>query len=218
MFLERVLYFLYPKRCIICDKKIYEKSSYACEKCLNVIKYITNNISTGVSQAYFDKLFSLFLYKGVIRKRILDFKFRNNPYLGRLFSEMMSVFLRNQDITIDVVIPVPVYYKRYLVRGYNQSTILASGISKNISKKLMVNVLLKVRKSAVQSSLGVSQRKNNVINTYGIKNAKNILNKNVLLVDDIYTTGATVNECSRILKKYGASKVFVVTIAHGGVK
>lgn len=216
MYLKRLLYFFYPKRCIICDKKIDEKLSYACEKCFNVIEYMLNDtVSVEVPKMYFDKLFSLFLYKGIIRKRILEFKFRNKPYLGRLFAEVMSDFLNDKKWDFDIVIPVPMHYRRFFNRGYNQSVILAKEISNLMKKTLKLNVLRKIKKSAVQSTLNLNQRKINILNSYGIKNKKDILNKNILLVDDIYTTGATVNECSRVLKEYGARKVFVITISHG---
>lgn len=216
MYLRDLIYFLYPKRCILCGKKVNENSSYACEKCFNIIKYISNKeVCSIVSDMYFDKLISLFLYKGIIREKILEFKFRDKPHLGRAFAEFLSKILKETNLDIDIVIPVPMHYKRFLERGYNQSSILAKEISKNIGIKCRGNILRKVQKSAVQSTLNLKQRKMNILNTYGVINKNKILNKNVLLVDDIYTTGATVNECSRVLKENGASKVYVVTIAHG---
>lgn len=216
LYFKNLIYFLYPKRCIWCNKKIDENSTYACEKCLNIIKYITDEeVYSVIPEMYFDKLISLFLYKGVVREKILKFKFRDKPYYGRAFAEMMAETVKDKNLDIDFIIPVPMHYKRFFQRGYNQSSILAKGISRNIGIKCRGNILRKIKKSAVQSTLNLKQRRINILNTYGIKNNRKILNKNILLVDDVYTTGATVNECSKVLKENGARRVYVVTIAHG---
>lgn len=215
----RLCDFFFPKRCIVCEKKNCENLSYACEKCFNIIKYISNEeVFKVIPGMYFDKLISLFLYKGIIRKRILEFKFRDKPFWGRNFAWIMSEMLKTKNIFVDLIIPVPMHYKKILERGYNQSAILAKEISRNLNIKYCGNILKKVKKSAVQSTLNLEQRRINILNTYDIRNKRKLLNKNVLLVDDIYTTGATVNECSRVLKENGAKKVYVVTIAHGELR
>ena len=107
------------------------------------------------------------------------------------------------------------YYKRKLERGYNQSEILAKEISKYFTSKFITNVLYKFKKSKVQSTLKLDERRKNVLGTYLIKNSDKIKGKTILLVDDIYTTGATASECAKMLKTNGARKVIVVTIAHG---
>lgn len=219
MFFNNLLYLIYPKVCVLCGKKINENKTYACEKCFNIIKYKMNEvILKKIPGVYFDSLISLFLYKGVIRKKILEFKFRNKPYLGILFGEIMAkVFLQNS-IMVDAIIPVPMHYIRFLNRGYNQSVILAKEVSKVSGVKLYKNVLRKTKKSEVQSTLNLEQRRKNILNTYSVKNKSRVFSKNVLLIDDIYTTGSTVNECSKVLKENGVNKVFVLTIAHGEFK
>lgn len=216
MFFKNLIYFLYPKKCILCMKKIGENSTYACEKCSNIIKYTLINEACNLNfNMYFDKLISLFLYKGMIRKRILEFKFNNRHYMGRLFAKIISDFLAKTDIKADMIIPVPMYYKRFFERGYNQSSILAKYVAKDLKIKYTKNVLIKIKKSAVQSTLNLNQRKVNVLNTYGVINKRKVFNKNIILIDDVFTTGATVNECSRVLKEAGTNKIYVVTIAHG---
>lgn len=213
MFFDKLLSFVYPKRCLICMKKFSENSTYACEKCTNIIKYNLNGkIDEFIFNRHFDRLISCFFYEGIIRRKILAFKFENKPYIGRLFAQVMSKLLIEKNIVVDVVVPVPSYWTRYFKRGYNQSLLLAKWIARNLNVKCDCTNLKKVKKSAVQSLLNYSQRMNNVLNTYAAKNKFD--GKTVLLVDDIYTTGATVNECSRILKEIGAKKVIVVTIAH----
>lgn len=216
MFFEKLLMFIYPNRCVFCTKKLGEKLTYTCEICSNIIEYNLKNGAYGyVPNYFFDLLISPFLYAGIIRKKILEFKFSNRAYLGKFFGAQMSKKIKEKNVCFDLVIPVPMYYKRKLERGYNQSEILAKEISKNLNVKCLTKVLRKFKKSEVQSTLHLDKRKENVLNTYLVKNSEKIKNKIVLLVDDIYTTGATANECAKMLKMGGAKKVIVITIAHG---
>ena len=103
--------------------------------------------------------------------------------------------------------------KRYKERGYNQSLLIAREIAKNENVKLRNNVISKVKNNNTQSKLNKEERAENVKNVYKITNNKEIIDKNILLIDDIFTTGATLNECSKMLKQASAKKVDVLTIA-----
>ena len=113
----------------------------------------------------------------------------------------------------DIIIPVPISKKRNKERGYNQSLLIAREIAKNENVKLRNNVILKVKNNNTQSKLNKEERAENVKNVYKITNNKEIIDKNILLIDDIFTTGATLNECSKMLKQASAKKVDVLTIA-----
>lgn len=114
----------------------------------------------------------------------------------------------------EIIIPVPIHRRRFNDRGYNQSELIA----KEISKKLKINnfrnnILIKIRNNAIQSTLNKHQRMMNVKDVYKVQNINLIQNKKILLIDDIYTTGNTVNECSRVLKENGAKEIGVFTIS-----
>ena len=113
----------------------------------------------------------------------------------------------------DIIIPVPISKKRKKERGYNQSLLIARKISSKEKIKLGDKVISKVKNNNTQSKLNKEERAENVKNVYKITKDKEIINKNILLIDDIYTTGATLNECSRMLKQAGAKKIDVLTIA-----
>ena len=107
-----------------------------------------------------------------------------------------------------------VYFWKVRKRGYNQSELIAKQIAKNIPNlKLESHILLKTKENKTQSSLNKKQRQENVKDVYKLQNAEKIKEKNIILFDDIYTTGATVNECARVLKLGGANKIAVLTIA-----
>ena len=119
-------------------------------------------------------------------------------------------FLKNYDI----IIPVPIHTKRRMERGYNQSALIAKEISKEIQKiDYLEDVLIKKINNKPQSTKNKSERKNNVIGAYYMKNKEKINNKKILLLDDIYTTGNTVNECCKILQSANPKCIDVITIA-----
>lgn len=213
---EKLLNLVYPKRCFWCMKKINENISYTCEKCSNILKYRLNeSLDVSIYDRHFERLITCFLYKDDIRKKVLEFKFSNKPFLGKIFAKSMVDILVEKKITADLIIPVPMHYTKYYERGYNQSEILAKYISKELGIKYNTRVLKKIKKTRVQSTLNAIDRRNNVMNTYAVKRKNKIYGKTILLIDDIYTTGATVNECSKVLKENDVGKIIVVTIARG---
>ena len=113
----------------------------------------------------------------------------------------------------DIIIPVPMYKLKKKERGYNQAEIFAHELAKNLNIYFDKNILIKDINNKRQSSLSEKERFLNVKNVFKIVKMDKIKNKNVILVDDICTTSATLEECSRILKKYGARKVVGLVIA-----
>lgn len=217
--MKKILYFInyainliYPNVCGICDKICKDD---LCKKC----EIKLNNISKFKIDTYKNKKFKrhiyLFKYEGIIKERLINFKFHQKAYIYKSF---VNFLIKNEKIcrflkSYDIIIPVPIHYNRKVTRGYNQSALL----SKNIAIKLQIDydekVLLKRVNNKPQSTKNKQERKNNVIGVYYIKNKEKIFNKKVLLVDDIYTTGSTVNECAKILKIAGAKAIDVFTVA-----
>ena len=154
----------------------------------------------------------LYQYDGAIRKLLLKYKFQEKSYLYKIFikkNQKICLFLKKYDI----IIPIPISKKRMKQRGYNQSALIARKISKEFNIKYYEDCLLKDKHTEAQSSLSKEERTKNVENVYSVKNQEKIINKKILLIDDIYTTGNTVNECSKILKQAGAYKIGILTIA-----
>lgn len=114
----------------------------------------------------------------------------------------------------DVLIPIPIHKDRMRTRGYNQSELIAKDLAYEIKNiKLENRVLIKTKNIIAQSSLNKKQRENNIKDVYQIKSVEKVMNKKILLLDDIYTTGSTVNECAKILKEAGCKEVGIITIA-----
>ncbi len=116
---------------------------------------------------------------------------------------------------VDAVIPVPLHQKRLRQREFNQSALLAKYLAKSLGIAMMLNCLVKVRDTTPQVGLRSQDRRKNIKHVFDLKQRELIEGKNIMLVDDVVTTGATVRECSRVLKKAGARNIYVITLAHG---
>ena len=115
----------------------------------------------------------------------------------------------------DAVIPVPLYKTRLRQREFNQSALLAKHIAKNTGMSLFVDCLIKIKDTMPQVGLNSMDRHRNIRNAFAVEKTPFIKGKNILLIDDVITTGATVRECSRVLKKAGAGDIYVMALAHG---
>lgn len=158
----------------------------------------------------------IFDYKDLIREKILQYKFQEKTYLYKSF---VKIILNDKKVcgflkSYDIIIPVPISKKRNKKRGYNQSKLIA----KNITKQMQGldyndNILYKVKNTLPQSLLEKEQRKSNLKNAYEVEKSEMIKNKKVLLFDDIFTTGSTAEECSKMLKLAGAKEIGILTLA-----
>ena len=216
---ETIKNIIFPPCCLMCGKW---NVSFLCTECKKELdEKAVFQIEQKNSNYYFEKHIYLFQYEGKIRNLILDYKFNDKAYLYKIFSEIV---IKNKKICgilkkYDIIIPVPIHAKRKKQRGYNQSELIAKEIAKLQSKLQYDNKILQKEKNTVpQSSLSKEQRKQNVQNVYKLVNQEKIRNKKIILLDDIYTTGNTVNACAKLLKENGAKEIIVLTIAKDEIK
>lgn len=210
-FINYVINIIYPNVCGICDK-ISEQD--LCKKCELQLNSIAKNKIEKYYDKYYKKHIYLFKYEGIIKQRLINFKFNERPYIYKCF---VNFLIKNKKIcrflkSYDIIIPVPIHYNRKVIRGYNQSALISKAIAKSLKIKYEETVLYKKIDNKPQSTKNKKERKENVIGVYYVKNKYKITNKNILLLDDIYTTGNTANECAKILKKSGATNVDIITI------
>ena len=213
--LDFVLDLIYPTTCGYCGEIGKEALCKKCEIELNyLLKEKIDNYKNR-KKYLFEYHVYLYLYKDIIRKKIIDYKFNDKSYLYETFakniinSKKICEFLKRDNI----IIPVPIHKKRKMQRGYNQSELIAKALSNRLGLTLVCDSLYKKNNIIEQSKLNKLDRTINIKNAYGIKNIQKIEGKNILLFDDIYTTGATANECSKILIENGAKQVDILTLA-----
>ena len=191
-----------------------------CNKCRNKLKkeykFERDDYNTDISKNFIEHYY-FFKYKNLIREQILGIKFNEKAYN----CQTLSYFLENMKKSFeklkkyDIIIVVPVSKKRQKDRGYNQTEIIAQKISKILNINIKKHILYKTKNTVPQSTLNKEQREENAKDAYIAKNCKKIANKRILLIDDIYTTGSTVNECAKTLIDSGIEKeqIGVLTIA-----
>lgn len=232
--LKKILNIVLPSRCPYCGKTVIFEHTL-CESCFNQINFISApyckicgmpfenekeaNLSKicakCASQKHITRLNrSAIIYDDFSKKLILDFKFYAKTQNANILAKWL--YAAGKDIFeegVDLIMPVPLSYRRLFGRGYNQSAILARLLSKQTKIEADVFNLKKIKHTKPQSSLSGKSRLKNVKNVFEVKAPEKIKGKRIVLIDDVLTTGATLAECAKVLLKNGAASVDTLTVA-----
>jgi len=234
-FIESFLELIYPEKNICCVCGVFDENigdKYICDDCYGKIKKITPpycikcsrpiDLSLNIDickdcageEKHFEMSRSPFEYDGLLKKCIYDFKYYNKPYFYRFFGISLINYMNEINYKgFDFILSVPLHSSKMIKRGYNQSELLAKYVAVKLNIPY-INALKRTKKTTKQSSQSKSERQKNLKNAFKVKNsAQKIKNSSVLLVDDVYTTGSTADECSKALLNFGVEKVFVITLA-----
>jgi ComF family protein len=188
----------------VCGRLLDTGSSYGiiCVDCLK-------------NEYYFDRSFSAFIYEKIIAKVIFEFKFFRKRFLAKFLTRFLFIKFKEIEEKIDYIIPVPMHIKKLRVRGYNQSLLLANELSKLVNIPCIYDVLMKQRNTKAQINTSYKARKHNLKSAFCLKEKYKdlIANKTILIVDDVITTGSTINECAKVLKSNGVGRVLVISVA-----
>lgn len=211
----------FDKRCYCVLCRIYKKAEKlkykyenigVCESCYKKIS--TTRDKTFDGRGNISVVMSPFIYEGAMRKAIKQFKFSRQMLFGKLFGEMLYDELKMHKwiFDYDYIIPVPLHRERLLERGYNQSEIIAEILSEKINVPMANDVLFRIRNTERQSGLAGRKRIENVKGAFAVFDGL-VKGKRILLLDDIYTMGATAGACADCLKQAGAAEVAVITFS-----
>ncbi len=199
MILEKALNLFFPIKCGVCGKI----GLPICKECEEKIKQYEINLVQK------DKFF-IYKYQDIIRNLLLNYKFNDASYLANSFAYLIKNNKKIYSIlkSYDIIIPVPLHKKRMNERGYNQTEL----ISKKLEIPIETKCLIKTKNIKPQSTKTAKQRQIDIKNVFAIQNVDKIKNKKILLLDDIYTTGSTANECIKTLSK-ATNKIGFLAIA-----
>jgi len=222
-------------KCIVCGVDLKEQNIYdLCEHCKH--KITLNNGKTCTicgkpvfggarvcpickpTRREFDKALAPTIYCDDNANLIRQFKYHNKRYLAKTFANVMAEEYLKSSFDIDLVVPVPMFAQRQKERGYNQSQLLAEEFCKSLNLDLDTQSFVRQKFTEQQAGLSRRQREENLQGAFKVIMKNNIKGKNILLIDDVITTGATMNECALTLKKAGAKKVFCLAYAHTPTK
>lgn len=164
---------------------------------------------------YFDFHRSCCLYEETLKEAIHRFKYLGELPLLRVFGDLLYPTFQtlSQDYRVDFLVPVPLHIRRLRERGFNQALLLIRELSKRTGIPYRARVLRKIKDTPFQTQLKGAQRRKNIKGAFCVEKREIIEGKSIVLVDDVYTTGATVNECARTLRGAGAERVAVLTLA-----
>lgn len=218
-FIHELLDMIYPRRCALCSRNLSGLSEIGlCSRCFNVTKNsFTCIIHNPQNSAFFETAYAAFNYDGAIRKCIHSFKYKGRRDLAKPLAGFLIEAARNAPFPekANLLIPVPLYKSRLTQRGYNQCELLAKEFSHCNGIKLSSGNLIRVKKGEHQVDLTKEERILNVNGLFKLKDNALIKGMDIILLDDIMTTGATMNECARVLVDGGASSVNALVLAMG---
>ena len=223
MFLAQFVYdalltVAYPQVCTICSHSV-ERSEFgvACEECWEKTRVFTDEETICCEPQFFTAARAIGPYEGALRESVLELK--RQPYLPEHVEALLTaVAMRAPLNTITRIVPVPLHEQRKRTRGFNQATVLAESLSKRLGLPVDEVSLWRVSSSEkYRAGLDAKGRRETVAGAFEVRHPKLIANESILLVDDVFTTGATVSACAEALMTAGAGNVYVLTIARASL-
>ncbi len=225
---------LYPRRCLVCGEDLEPGPSGPlcrehrravvliedpfCERCgKKMFARATGELicdECRQTRRHFERAFSATLYNDTMKALVHRYKYDMRQYLAAPLAQWMIEFMHRHinAESLDAIVPVPLHWRRYHYRGFNQAIALARALAREFALPVVRHVLRRKRHTVPQVNLGPKERVKNIKDAFRVRKAERIAGKRLLLLDDVYTTGATINECARILNHAGAASVIAFTL------
>ena len=226
-YLNDFISLFYPQVCLACGRNLYSSEEFICTDCLYTLPktYFKDYKNNQVSQLFWgrasvENVFSHYFFKkgSKLQSVIHNMKYKGQKEAGYFLGKLTGLELKMTPFKeADIIVPVPLHYKKQKIRGYNQSEYIARGIAEKLGKPVNVNILKRAVATETQTRKARYERWQNVEGIFKCENKVNIKNKHILLVDDIVTTGSTLEACANEILKTEGTKVSIVTLAFASV-
>ncbi len=217
---EKFIRFLYPPKCIFCSCLLdIAVEVEICEECHKKISFMHEERYCTLKgfeyESSWDDVVCACEYEGIIKEAVMRFKFFDKPSYCRAIGSIVTEKLKNSLLSncYDMIMSVPLHKKKKALRGYNQSLLVSRVISTKTGIPERSELIKRIKDTKSQSTLSRENRYFNTRDAFKITDTNEVKDKNILIFDDILTTGYTLNECSRVLKEAGARTVTAVVIA-----
>lgn len=216
---------IYPRLCIGCGKVLLRNEDFLCNYCfVNLPKsHFENDPESELDKVFYGRIplqkatsYLLFEKSGKVQRILHSIKYKGNQELGFRMGEWYGQSLKNCNCFsgYDVIIPVPLHIKKLKQRGFNQSEVFAKGLSKSLQIKVNESALIRNEFTSTQTRKSRADRWENVKGVFEVKNPEQLKSKKVLLVDDVITTGATLEACYAALEKAEIDKLGIISLAY----
>lgn len=231
--IDRVLDWIYPLRCPICGHITEDKINYICRHCKDKIHLIEEprcmkcskpimNEETEYcydcekSDFHFRKGKAVWVYDQYMKQSIGAFKYHGRKEYAKFYGKVMAEQYGNwvRGLNADALIPIPLHKQKKKVRGFNQAELVANEMSRLLGIPVITDVLFRERYTKPQKQLNNIERYRNLTKAFAVKN-NNFHLKSVILIDDIYTTGSTIEACANVLMEHGVKEVYFLSICIG---
>lgn len=214
---------IFPPRCVVCQRV----GTWLCAECMSRLPYVVEPICRRcgmplqndrlckrcrTSPLRIEKIDSVLLFEGAVRHAVHHLKYRNGKTLAEPLGKIMSTWLNDHPQKTDLIAPVPLHPDRLRQRGYNQASLLARALARNTGIPMSDNSLARVRNTKSQMRLAAEERRHNVSNAFHCRDER-VNGRQVLIIDDVCTTGATLEACADALHEAGAARVQALTLA-----
>lgn len=214
----------FPHNCLVCATDVIDKNHLICTRCLvelpqtNFSNAILNPVEkTFVGRLKIEEATALFYFNkhSALQKLIKQLKYKNNIEVGIFLGELLGSNLieSKRFSNIDFLIPLPLNKKKLHIRGYNQAEVICRGIQKSFNKPIVNNVSIRKVFTQTQTQKSRIDRWQNMEGVFSVENPQKLENKHILLVDDVITTGATIESCGQVLSSIHGIKISVAAIA-----
>lgn len=212
---------VYPDYCVGCNSLIEPPEQYpVCRTCQAGIKYCEGSFACVPGEGNVASYFSLGYYEGVLRNLIVNLKYHSKVKLVDFFADKLiersslKIFF-SPFAEADIIIPVPLHFNKIRQRGFNQAELLGVALSRRTGIPVICDAVSRHKETLPQNRLKIEDRFDNLYGAFSLNDKKGILlrNKNVIIIDDILTTGATIENLARTIRLAGAANIFAVTIA-----
>ncbi len=205
---------LFPFYCAGCGERLSPIGEGSRSFCRNCISKISSFHKVPIKP----DTYAVCKYEGIVKKTIHRLKYGKKRFLAQSLGMILANFYKEnldpeRSRRINFIVPVPLHRARERERGFNQAELLAVAMCRTLNLPISANNLIRIRNTPSQTLIKKSERLKNLKGAFRIKKPRYFLKKSVLLVDDVYTTGATTDECRRVLKKAGSKKVLILTFA-----
>ena len=222
-YLTELFDFILPRFCPSCKKKLITSENTVCTNCLSKIRIAEPEfIKSEYQRKYADKgivtdFTSLYIFEKdkelqhIIHALKYEKKFQIGIFLGRRLGEAYEAKFKFWNINL--IVPIPLHHLKKAERGFNQSYYIARGISKATNIPVNARIVKRGRFTQSQTTKTLKEREDNVEGAFKVRKTEDVKRKNILLVDDVMTTGATINECGKVLLEAGANQIYAATVA-----
>ncbi|MEE9431585.1 MAG: ComF family protein [Melioribacteraceae bacterium] len=218
-----LLDFFLPRFCASCNNNLLLNEKTVCNKCISKLEIVNHDIIEFEFERKFRReeiikeFSSLFMFKSdsEIQNIVHSFKYQQQYQIGNFLGEQIIQHLSKKvsSWNADLIIPIPLHNLRKAKRGFNQAETIAKFIGKNIDLTVKADIIKRNRHTQTQTTLTLDERKENIGGAFSLRKKNIIKDKNIILIDDVITTGATITECGKLLIENGAKNIYALSAA-----